>query len=100
LEARDGIEPSVKVLQTYALPLGYRALENRATHKSYHRSSALERNPGDDVHKVGSTFNFARIKRRLRNCRDCYKIGGQSVAGGASRSTVQLCSFKIPDTLR
>jgi hypothetical protein len=27
LEARDGIEPSVKVLQTYALPLGYRAPE-------------------------------------------------------------------------
>lgn len=25
LEARDGIEPSMKVLQTYALPLGYRA---------------------------------------------------------------------------
>jgi hypothetical protein len=33
LEARDGIEPSVKVLQTYALPLGYRALENRLTRK-------------------------------------------------------------------
>jgi hypothetical protein len=27
LEARDGIEPSMKVLQTFALPLGYRALE-------------------------------------------------------------------------
>jgi len=26
LEARGGIEPPVKVLQTYALPLGYRAL--------------------------------------------------------------------------
>jgi hypothetical protein len=26
LEAREGIEPSVKVLQTFALPLGYRAL--------------------------------------------------------------------------
>ncbi len=26
LEARDGIEPSIMVLQTIALPLGYRAL--------------------------------------------------------------------------
>jgi hypothetical protein len=26
LEARGGIEPPMKVLQTYALPLGYRAL--------------------------------------------------------------------------
>jgi hypothetical protein len=25
LEARDGIEPTIKVLQTFALPLGYRA---------------------------------------------------------------------------
>jgi hypothetical protein len=28
LEARDGIEPTIKVLQTFALPLGYRALLN------------------------------------------------------------------------
>jgi hypothetical protein len=27
LEARGGIEPPIKVLQTFALPLGYRALE-------------------------------------------------------------------------
>ncbi len=25
MEARGGIEPPIKVLQTYALPLGYRA---------------------------------------------------------------------------
>jgi hypothetical protein len=27
LEARGGIEPPIKVLQTFALPLGYRAVE-------------------------------------------------------------------------
>jgi hypothetical protein len=29
LEARDGIEPTIKVLQTFALPLGDRALKKR-----------------------------------------------------------------------
>jgi hypothetical protein len=28
LEARGGIEPPIKVLQTFALPLGYRATES------------------------------------------------------------------------
>ena len=29
LEARDGIEPTIKVLQTFALPLGDRALSRK-----------------------------------------------------------------------
>jgi len=31
LEAREGIEPSIKVLQTFALPLGDRAVLKNAT---------------------------------------------------------------------
>ena len=31
LEAREGIEPSIKVLQTFALPLGDRAILKKAT---------------------------------------------------------------------
>jgi hypothetical protein len=31
MEARGGIEPPIKVLQTFALPLGDRALEHDAT---------------------------------------------------------------------
>jgi hypothetical protein len=31
LEARDGIEPTIKVLQTFALPLGDRALSRKKT---------------------------------------------------------------------
>ena len=34
MEARGGIEPPMKVLQTYALPLGYRARANQATSTS------------------------------------------------------------------
>jgi hypothetical protein len=33
LEARGGIEPPVKVLQTYALPLGYRATEAKGNRR-------------------------------------------------------------------
>jgi hypothetical protein len=48
LEARGGIEPPIKVLQTFALPLGYRALGN----SKYYRDSNLQANK----------FSLAEIK--------------------------------------
>ena len=38
LEARDGIEPPIKVLQTFALPLGDRAFFATRYHDSFSAS--------------------------------------------------------------
>ena len=33
MEARVGIEPTIEILQTSALPLGYRAIETQDNHR-------------------------------------------------------------------
>jgi hypothetical protein len=45
LEARGGIEPPIKVLQTFALPLGDRALDCTAEEKLARRELVLKRFP-------------------------------------------------------
>jgi hypothetical protein len=47
LEARGGIEPPIKVLQTFALPLGDRAeygLANHSTARQPHQCAAVSSN--------------------------------------------------------
>ena len=43
----------------------------------------------------GSSVSLCR-QRRLRNCCDCYKIAGQSIDDGASRTTVSAFCFLDP----
>jgi deoxyribonuclease IV len=92
LEARDGIEPSVKVLQTYALPLGYRApnVERRTNHIIAPRPASAGVGTTDTnccvklAHEgMAARKQFARAnKRRLRNCPISYKMTSSTAAGG------------------
>lgn len=55
LEARSGIEPPMRVLQTHALPLGYRAI------RSYRKKLTLEiKNPPAKASGGGPRFPGAR----------------------------------------
>ena len=86
LEARTGVEPVMEVLQTSALPLGYRAITNRLTTYSWrvHASS-------DTWLRANKILNRLRQPHSDRRHRTCEKPspwgeGEISGAGDGSRT--------------
>ena len=92
MEARGGIEPPIKVLQTYALPLGYRAPGNQATSIS------------NDSTQIGSIFQRFLAEfpfSALRKLGASDKMAALSIVGWAHRAAASESPLaELPDVLR